>query len=209
MTRLAISAPAPVLSRADARDQDGQAHDGVLEEAEGHADLIQCALGDQVAGGTDEGEIAAHGSGEHQRHQQLGAGVTGPGRNADDHRDQDGGGAGVGKNAAHQADDDHDGDDETALRFGKMGDDAADLVGHAGLKQGTADNEHGDKEDDVAVNEACKGGLDIQNAGDDQTDTDDHGRDAEGDLLQHEHDDREEKKQQGDGRWTHTGSSSF
>lgn len=43
--------------------------------------------------------------------------------------------------------------------------------------------------------EACKSSLDVQNAGDDQTDTDDHGRYAEGDLLKHEHDDREEKKE--------------
>ena len=57
------------------------------------------------------------------------------------------------------------------------------------------DNEHGDKEDDVAVDEACKSSLDVQHAGDDQTDTDDHGRYAEGDLLKHEHDDREEKKE--------------
>ena len=90
-----------------------------------------------------------------------------------------------------------------------MGDDAADLIGHAGFKQCTADNEHGDEENDVAVDEACKGSLDIQHAGDDQTDTDDHGRDTEGDLLKHEHDDCEEKKQQSDGRWGHTGGSSF
>lgn len=50
-------------------------------------------------------------------------------------------------------------------------------------------------EDDVAVDEARKSGLDIQHAGNDQTDTDDHGRYAEGDLLKHEHDDREEKKE--------------
>ena len=193
----------------DTNDEDGQTDNGVLEEAEGHPDLIQCALGNEVAGCADEGEVAAHGCCKDQRHQQLGAGVAGLGRNADDHGDQHGGSAGVGKNAAHQADNDHDGDDETAFRFGKVGDDAADFVGHAGLKQCTADNEHGDKENNVAVDEACKGSLDIQHAGDDQTDTDDHGRDTEGDLLKHEHDDREEKKQQGDGRWGHTGGSSF
>ena len=66
---------------------------------------------------------------------------------------------------------------------------------YACFKQCTADNEHGDEQDDVAVDEARKSGLDIQHAGNDQTDTDDHGRYAEGDLLKHEHDDREEKKE--------------
>ena len=179
----------------DAGGEDGQAHDGVLEEAEGHADLTQSTLGDEVARCADEGKVAAHGSCKHQRHQQLGAGIAGLCRNADDHGDQNGGGAGVGKEAAHQANNDHDGHDEAALGFGKVGDDAADLVGHACFKQRTADDEHSDKEDDVAVDEARKSGLDIQHAGDDQTDTDDHGRYAEGDLLKHEHDDREEKKE--------------
>ena len=34
----------------DAGGEDGQAHDGVLEEAEGHPNLTQSALGDEVAG---------------------------------------------------------------------------------------------------------------------------------------------------------------
>ena len=179
----------------DADGEDGQAHDGVLEEAEGHPDLTQSTLGDEVARCADEGKVAAHGRCKYQRHQQLGAGIAGLCRNADDHGDQDGGGTGVGKEAAHQANDDHDGHDEAALRFGKVGNNATDLVGHACFKQGTADNEHGDEQDDVAVDEARKSGLDVQHAGDDQTDTDDHGRYTEGDLLKHEHDDREEKKE--------------
>ena len=179
----------------DAGGEDGQAHDSILEEAEGHPDLTQSTLGDEVARCTDERKVAAHGRCKYQRHQQLGAGIAGLCRNADDHGDQDGGGAGVGEHAAHQANDDHDGHDEAALGFGKVGNDAADLVGHACFKQCTADNEHGDEQDDVAVDEARKSSLDVQNAGDDQTDTDDHGRYAEGDLLKHEHDDREEKKE--------------
>ena len=179
----------------DAGGEDGQAHDSVLEEAEGHPDLTQSALGDEVARCADEGKVAAHGRCKYQRHQQLGAGIAGLCRNADDHGDQDGGGAGVGEHTAHQANDDHDSHDEAALGSGKVGNNAADLVGHTCFKQGTADDEHGDEEDDVAVDEACKSSLDVQNAGDDQTDTDDHGRHAEGDLLKHEHDDREEKKE--------------
>lgn len=114
---------------------------------------------------------------------------------SDDHGNQDGGGAGVGEHTAHQANDDHDSHDEAALGSGKVGNNAADLVGRTCFKQGTADDEHGDEQDDVAVDEARKSSLDVQNAGDDQTDTDDHGRYAEGDLLKHEHDDREEKKE--------------
>ena len=179
----------------DAGGEDGQAHDSVLEEAEGHPDLTQSTLGDEVARCADEGKVAAHGRCKYQRHQQLGAGIAGLCRNADDHGDQDGGGAGVGEHTAHQANDDHDGHDEAALGFGKVGNDAADLVGHTCFKQGTADDEHGDEQDDVAVDEARKSSLDVQNAGNDQTDTDDHRRYAEGDLLKHEHDDREEKKE--------------
>ena len=80
------------------------------------------------------------------------------------------------------------------MRFGKVGNDAADLVGHACFKQGTADDEHGDKEDDVAVDEACKSSLDVQNAGDDQTDTDDHGCYAERNLLPDKHHDGKQQK---------------
>ena len=58
----------------------------------------------------------------------------------------------------------------------------------------TADNEHGDEQDDVAVDEARKSGLDIQHAGNDQTDTDDHGCYAERNLLPDKHHDGKQQK---------------
>ena len=142
----------------DTGHEDGETDDRVLEEAEAEAEGFEGTLGNHVARRADQGEVAAHGSREDQRHQQAGALEAGLGGDADDHGDQHGGGAGVGENAAHQADDDHDGDDEAALGLGELGDEAADLVGHAGFKQGTADDEHGDKQNDVAVDISGKGG---------------------------------------------------
>ena len=180
----------------DTGHEDGETDDRVLEEAEAEAEGFEGTLGDHVARRADQGEVAAHRSRKHQRHQQARALEAGLGGNADDHGDQHGGGAGIGENAAHQADDDHDGNDEAALGLGEFGDEAADLVGHAGFKQGTADDEHGDKQNDVGINEAGESGLEVENLGQNQTHGDDHGGKAEGDLFSDEHDDGEEQEEQ-------------
>ena len=57
----------------------------------------------------------------------------------------------VGKESGHDAHDDHDGNDQHPFGFCEFGDDPADLIGHPGLKEGLADDEHADAENDVTV----------------------------------------------------------
>ena len=46
---------------------------------------------------------------------------------------------------------------------------------HTCFKEGSAYNEHGHKQDDIGINEACECGFDIENACDTEADADDHG----------------------------------
>jgi len=158
----------------DAGCQDRKSDDRVLEEAKRETDLFECALRDHVAGSADQGEVAAHGCREDKGHQEAGALESRLGGDADDHGDQDRCGPCIGEDAAHQSYDHHDRDDEASLGLGELRDDAADLVCHARLKQGAAYDEHRDEQDDVAVNETGKRGLDIEDFGDDKAHTHDH-----------------------------------
>ena len=122
---------------------------------------------------------------------------------------QNGGGSCVGKDSAHGADDDHNGGNQRAFAPGKPCDNASDSTCHSCLKQCTADDEHGDKENDIGINEPCKGSLDIQHACHDEAATDNHGGKSQRKLLGYEHEDRKEKKQQGNGGWIHTATPLF
>ena len=191
----------------DARNQHGDAYGSVHEEAGLHAHFLQGVDTHQVAGCADDGQIAAQRSGEDQRHQQPGAGVAGLVGDAADHGNQHGGGAGVGQEAGHDADDNHDRHDEHPLGFGEPGDQTADFVGHAGFKQGLTHNEHTHAQDDVAVDITGKGCGIIQNAGEVQADGHDGGGQTQGDFFQNEADNGEGQEDQRNGTGTHGISS--
>ena len=93
----------------DAQHQHGNAHRCIHEEAGGNAHFLQGIHAHQVAGCADDGQVAAQSGSEDQGHQQAGAGVAGLIGNAADHGDQHGGGAGVGQEAGHNANDGHNG----------------------------------------------------------------------------------------------------
>ena len=160
-------------------------------------------MGDHVAGRTDQGEVAAHGRREYEGHQESGALESGLGCDSDHNRDQDCCRSRVGENAAHQTNDDHDRYDQASLCFGKLCDNASDLIGHSRFKKRAADDEHRYEQDDVGVDEARKCGLDIENACDTEADADDHGCEAERNLLRNEHNNGKSQKNQCNCGWTH------
>ena len=182
----------------NAEDEHRQADADILKEAGLDAKLIERICADEVAGRADDREVAAERGCENERHEELSAREVGGRCDADDDRDQHGGCAGIGQETAHQTRDEHDGDDALALRFGKACDKTADLVRHAGLKERLADDEHGDTEDDVAVDKAVKGRFGVKNACNGQADTYDHCRECEGNLFPDEHHNGKGQEQKGD-----------
>ena len=187
----------------DAQHQHGNAHRCIHEEAGGNAHFLQGIHAHQVAGCADDGQVAAQSGSEDQGHQQAGAGVAGLIGNAADHGDQHGGGAGVGQEAGHNANDGHNGHDQHSLGLGELGDQAADLVGHAGLKQGLAHNEHAHAQDDVAVDIACEGIGVAQNTGQVQADGHDGSGQAKGNLFKNEAHNGEGQEEQCNGTGRH------
>ena len=190
----------------DADCQDRETDNGIFEEAELHAEGLKCRLGDHVAGRADQGEVSTHRSCEYQGHQQSGALESGFCGNTDHDGDQNCCGSCVGENAAHQSDDHHDRYDETPLCLGKLCYDTADLVCHSCLEEGTADDEHGDKQNDVGINETREGSFDIEDFGDTEADTYDHRGQAERYFFCYEHHNGKSQKKQCYGGWTHVDS---
>ena len=167
----------------------------ILEETEFKSERFKCRLRNHIARCADQGEVSSHRCGKYQRHQQAGAAEAGFRGNTDNHRNQNCSGACIGENTAHQSDNHHDCDNETALTLCELCDNTADFVGHSGFEQCTSDNEHCDEENDVAVDEAGEGSFDIKHTGYDKTDTDDHGCKAKRYFLSHEHDNCKCQKQ--------------
>lgn len=112
---------------------------------------------------------------------------------------QDGRRTGVGQKAAHDAGDQHHGNDQLPFGFGEPGDDAPYLVGHARFKKGTADDEHGHEQDQVAVHKACKGILGAQYPGKDQHHQGNHGRNRQGKFFSDKQDDDQYQQSQSNG----------
>ena len=107
--------------------QHGNANRGVHEETGFYTHFLQSVDTHQVAGCADDGQVAAQCCREDQRHQQPGAGVAGLVSNTADHGNQHSGGAGVGQEARHNADDYHDGNNQHPFGLGELGDQTANL----------------------------------------------------------------------------------
>ena len=177
----------------------------VFEEARFDAQLVQGADAHQVARRTDDGDVAAQRRRENQRHQQVAAAVAAFGCNADHDGNEYGRAACVGKEPGHKTGDDHDGDDELAFRFGELSNQTADLVGHAGFKQRLPYHEHGHAENNIGIDIPGKRLFGFKDAGHAQTYGNDCCGQAQRNLFQHEHNDCECQKAEGDNcgiHWT-------
>lgn len=128
----------------------------------------------------------------------MAAAVTTLGRNADYHRNEYGRAAHVGQEPGHKTGDDHDGDDELTLRFGELGDQTTDFVGHAGFKQRLPNHKHSHAEDDIRIDVPGERLFGFKDAGHAQTHGNDRGCQAQRNLFQHEHNDRKCQKAEGD-----------
>ena len=128
----------------------------------------------------------------------MAAAVTTLGRNADYHRNEYGRAARVGQEPGHKTGDDHDGDDELTLRFGELGDQTTDFVGHAGFKQRLPNHKHSHAEDDIRIDVPGERLFGFKDAGHAQTHGNDRGCQAQRNLFQHEHNDRKCQKAEGD-----------
>jgi hypothetical protein len=97
------------------------------------------------------------------------------------------------RKTAHDAGDQHHSHDQLPFGFGELRNDAPHLVGHARFKEGTADDEHGDEQDQVRVHEAGESILGAQHPGEYQDHQGNHGCDGQGKLFGNEQDDDEKQ----------------
>ena len=151
--------------KQDTHSQDRKTHNRIFKETEGHIDLLQGALCDHISRRSDQGKVTAHSCRKYQGHQQAGAFKPGFRCNSDHNRNKNSRCAGVGEDSAHQSDDHHDGNNQTAFRFRKLRDNSAHLIGHSCLKERTAHDKHRNKQYYVVVDKTGKGGFYIQNSG--------------------------------------------